>query len=73
MTRAPAPELIGESMHGRALYLSTISDLGEWPATFAQPKPYFVLLLVLDASRLTDEQVRAFADKVATQGGPSRS
>jgi hypothetical protein len=67
VARAPAPELIGDSM-GRALYLSTISDLGEWPSTLLQPKPYFVLLLVLDASKFTDGQLRAFADKVATQG-----
>src|SRR3954470_16679509 len=65
---AAAPELIAESMYGRALYLSTISHLEQWPATLAEPRPYFVLLLMLDASKFTDEQVRAFADKIAAQG-----
>jgi hypothetical protein len=62
------PELIGKSIYGRDLYLSAIEHLDEWRSTLAEPSPYFVLLLVLDARKFTDEQVRAFADKIATQG-----
>jgi len=65
---AAAPELIGDGGGGRALYLSTIGDLGEWPSTIEKPKPYFVLFLALDASKLADEEMTAFADKLAAQG-----
>jgi hypothetical protein len=65
---AAAPEFIGESTHGRPLYLSSISDLSEWPLKIEDPKPYFVLFLALDASELTDEVVTAFAHKLAAQG-----
>lgn len=65
--RAP-PEFIGESKYGRALYLSTITDLRQWPLKIEEPEPYFVLFLALDASELGDEVVIAFADKLAAQG-----
>jgi hypothetical protein len=65
---AGAPEFIGESMYGRPLYLSTLSDLSEWPSKLEEPKPYFVLFLALDASELADEVVTAFAEKLAAQG-----
>jgi hypothetical protein len=61
---AATPELIGESDLGRALYLSAIAELGEWPARVSKPEPYFVLFLALDASELASEVVRAFADKI---------
>jgi hypothetical protein len=65
---AAVPELIGESMYGQSLYFSAIGDLDEWPSTLAEPRPYFVLFLALDATKFTDKQVRAFADKIAAQG-----
>src|SRR2546421_4283192 len=61
-----APEIIGAT-HGRSLYLSTISDLSEWPSEIEEPKPYFILFLALDASELADEVVTAFASKLAVQ------
>jgi hypothetical protein len=61
-------ELIGESMDGRSLYLSTIGALDEWRPAIEEPEPYFILFLALDASELADEVVTTFAEKLAAQG-----
>jgi len=50
------------------LYFSELAELDEWPLQIKEPDPYFVLLLALDATGVPEAKIRAFADKMATQG-----
>jgi hypothetical protein len=62
-------ELIGvESVNERALYVTELPSLDEWPERIEEPVPHFVAFVAADAASVDDEALHAFARKLAAQG-----
>lgn len=62
-------ELVGvEPVNERALYVTEIPELGEWPEAIDEPKPHFAAFVAADATGLSDEELREFAHRLLGQG-----
>jgi hypothetical protein len=62
-------ERVGEEpVFGRKLYLAELDGLDDLPDEFAEPRPYFVLFLAVDAMDVPDPVLTAFARKTLARG-----
>jgi hypothetical protein len=59
---------MGTTKYGRELYFSVLASPDDWPFRIEKPKPYFVLFVAVDATRVPEASIRGFADKIADQG-----
>jgi hypothetical protein len=61
--------LVGEMVApDRLLYVTAFSGVDKWPRTFDEPARPFIVFTALDATLLTDEELRRFARALIDQG-----
>jgi hypothetical protein len=62
-------ELVGvEPVNERALYVTQIPSLADWPDTIDEPKPHFAAFVAADSSPASEGELRAFARRLLAQG-----
>ena len=62
-------ELVGvEPVNERALYVTQLPTLADWPEEIDEPKPHFAAFVAADVSALPDEELARFGRRLLRQG-----
>ncbi len=65
---AAAPEPIGTDARGRPILMLRVARLADVPASLGLPRPWFLMLVAMDATRETHEARDAFAAAAIDDG-----